>query len=291
MHNLRCGLLFSLLLGAPALAQSTTAPAGGPGSAPAPGAQVQSDLDLPLEKPLYVPPNPPPPPPPAPPPPPPPSAPTSTPTGTTPPPPDPTDAPPPLLYGEEITAESDTLVYVVDQSGSMGWDVQSYLTIDGARSTGPRMDRAKNELSRSILGLAPNFRFNIVAFDCFTRVWSSGGLRQANDANKQSALAWVAGLAPIGATGTAPAVSLGLSLDRSNLSVVLLTDGEPNCGVPESVGALVSPEITASHRRTIQRANTQGARITVFGIAASGPYRQFCQDVAADSGGAYFDVP
>lgn len=291
MRKLWCGLALSLLWGSSVAAQTTTSPT--PGSAGS-GLQVPVDLDLPLQKPHFLPAIPQPPLPPQPRTPglnlPPSPGPTSTPTSTPPTPDDPTDAPPPIIYGEEIGAETDTIVYVIDQSGSMGWDVQSYLTMDGQRATGPRMDRAKLELSRSIMGLAPNFRFDIVSYDCATRLWASG-LREANDANKSSALAWVARLTPIGATGTGPAVSLGLSVDRTNLSVVLLTDGAPNCGVPESQGAFESPEITASHRRMISGANGQGAKISVFGIAASGTYREFCQNVAADSGGAYFDVP
>lgn len=290
----------------PALAQSNSSPgmggsmapgAGGPGSGlPAPG--VLSDLDLPLERPVYVAPTPipTPPPPPAPPgvTPPPPTTPTSTATPTPPPPPppdDPRDMPPPTLYGEEIASETDTLVYVLDVSGSMGWDVQSYATLDGKRMVGPRIDRAKVEISRSILGLSENFRFNVVAYDCGTRVWQRSSL-QAIDANKQSALGWIALLEPTGATGTGPAVSLGLSIDRGNKSVVLLTDGCPNCGVPESTPThFEGADVSEAHRRMISGANTQGARISVFGIAASGTYRAFCQNVAADSGGSYYDVP
>jgi Mg-chelatase subunit ChlD len=69
--------------------------------------------------------------------------------------------------------------------------------------------------------------------------------------------------------------------DKENRSVVLLTDGAPNCGASDIDG----------HRRMIRAHNTQGATINVFGIAASGTYRSFCQNVATDSGGSYFDVP
>ena len=41
----------------------------------------------------------------------------------------------------------------------------------------------------------------------------------------------------------------------------------------------------------IRSANRQGAVINVFGIAATGAQRRFCQQVAADSGGSYIDVP
>jgi hypothetical protein len=192
---------------------------------------------------------------------------------------DPSDTDPPVIYGEEIDSENDTIVYVIDQSCSMGWDVQTYTTPDGGTASGPRIDRAKAELTRSILGLSDTFRFNVISYDCGTRLWSSA-MQDANDANKQSAVAWVNSLQPGGATGTGPATAAGLA-ERENMAVVLLTDGAPNCGATGASG----------HRAMIRSANTQGATINVFGIAASGSYRAFCQGVASDSGGSYYDVP
>ena len=266
--------LTALLLGASlTLAQSTGGAGGGSSSTPPPapgagsggGATLPSDLDLPLEKPLYQPP----------------AQPTPTPVPV-PDPIDPTDVPgdPPTIYGEEIPSENDTLYYVLDISGSMDWDPLSYTTVDGQRRNGPRIDRAKAELIRSILGLSENFKFNVIAFDCGTLQWRNS-LQQANDANKQAGIGWVNALYPRGATGTGPATCLALG-DRENKTVVLLTDGAPNCGADGTLNG---------HRRLISSNNSQGARINVFGIAASGSYRSFCQGVAADSGGSYVDVP
>jgi hypothetical protein len=192
---------------------------------------------------------------------------------------DPNDTPPPVIYGEELDSENDTIFYVMDQSCSMGWDNQSYTTPDGNTASGPRIARAKAELARSIMGLSDNFLFNVIAFDCGTRQWSQS-MQEANDGNKNSAITWVMALQPIGATGTGPPTSLALG-DKDNMMVVLLTDGAPNCGANGLNG----------HRSMIRSANTQGATINVFGIAASGSYRAFCQGVAGDAGGSYFDVP
>lgn len=231
---------------------------GTPGSTPAP-----TDLDLPLDKPAY----------------------TGDPNDLNPPPvtppdtPDPRDEPPPTIYGEEITTEGDTIFYVIDISGSMDWDNRSYTDLDGRTRNGTRMERAKVELIRSIMALSRNFSFNIIAFDCGTRQWQRS-MQEATDGNKQSASAWVRALQPTGATGTGPAAALALGA-RENKAVVLLTDGAPNCGANSMDG----------HRSMIRTANRQGATINVFGIAASGSYRSFCQNVAGDSGGSYFDVP
>ncbi len=281
---MRAGLVAALLglaLASPANAQSTSAPGAtagagsmtNPTGTPATPPVVVTDLDLPLEKPVYVNPNP-------------------TPTPPEPPPTpddgdtdDPRDEPPPVIYGEEIDSENDTIFYVLDRSGSMDWDEATYTDIDGSRRRGTRMDRAKTELSRSILGLSRNFRFNVLAYDCGNFQWRRT-LQEANDANKSSALAWIRGLHPGGATGTGPAVAQALYSDRDNMSVVLLTDGEPNCGLDG-----YSDFDMNAHRRCIRNENVQNATINVFGIAASGQYRRFCQNVAADNGGTYFDVP
>lgn len=178
---------------------------------------------------------------------------------------DPRDEPLPVFYGEEIPSESPSLVYVLDFSGSM--------------SHGSRLAAAKGEFRRSVSELPPVFRLNVVVYDCALLLWSTGA-REATPENKAGAIQWVEGLYPAGGgTATGPAVALALA-EKENLSVILLTDGDPNCGA----------DFYAGHRSMIRDANTQGASITVFGIDAWGDYRGFCQDVAADSGGGYFDL-
>lgn len=192
---------------------------------------------------------------------------------------DPRDTPPPVFYGEEIDSEKDTIYYVIDISCSMGWDLQFYTTDEGGISLGHRLSRAKAELIKSVSGLSENFKFNIIAYDCGIRSWQTA-LQEATEPNKQSAKAWVMALIQTGATGTGPATAAALA-DKENTSVILLTDGAPNCGANDPSG----------HRSIIRNANTQGAVIDVFGIAASGSYRSFCQGVASDSGGSYHDIP
>jgi hypothetical protein len=283
--TLSSALVIFLATGTAFAQSSTPAPKTNPGPAATPGTPgapgQDKSLDVPLHKPQYQPPAmPSPSPTPSPPPPPPTPTPQPDPVDENDPTPDPTDeTDPPTLYGEEIETEEDTIFYVLDVSCSMGWDSQSYTTADGRRARGPRIDRAKSELTRSIMGLSENFKFNVIAYDCSTRQWSRG-MKEADDSNKQDAIRWIGRLSPTGATGTGPACALALG-DKENMSVVLLTDGAPNCGASGLDG----------HRRVIRNANTQGAVINVFGIAASGSYRSFCRGVASDAGGSYFDVP
>jgi hypothetical protein len=179
---------------------------------------------------------------------------------------DPRDEPPPVFFGEEIDTESDSIFYVIDFSCSMGHE--------------DRMEKAKAEFARSVAGLPPSMNFNVLAYNCQLMVWRPS-MQPANEANKASAIAYIEARHPASGTGTGPAVALGLRTDPANMSVVLLTDGGPNCGAQGESG----------HREMIRNANVQHATINVFGIDASGNYRAFCAGVAADSGGSYVDVP
>lgn len=187
--------------------------------------------------------------------------------------------PPPELYGEPLESENDTIFYVIDQSGSMGWDRQQYVNNEGQTTWGDRLDRAKSELRGSISALSENFRFNMIAYDCGRQMWRNG-LQQATMPNKQAGIGWVMALRDMGATGTGPAMAQALRTPEIKLCV-LLTDGDPNCGANGMGG----------HRNMIRNANTNNCTINCFGIAAYGQFRSFLQQVASDGHGSYFDVP
>jgi hypothetical protein len=177
---------------------------------------------------------------------------------------DPRDEPAPVFYGEEIDAPADALCYVIDFSGSM-WAED-------------RIEKAKAEFARSVNGLPPSLRFGVVLYSCTIR---ARPMEKATPEAKASAIEFVNAWHPNSGTATGPAVVRALKLDEECRTVVVLTDGEPNCG----------GDGLAGHRAMIRSANAQGATINVFGIAAYGPWRGFCLDVARDSGGSYCDVP
>lgn len=238
-----------------AMAQSQTPPTGG-----AAGTGNTKDMDLPFEKPAgeklsgeFVPPEPPPE-------------------------PEPPEEPP-IFNGEPIPSENSTIFYVIDASGSMASGTRSYVDDQGNSRSGTRMDRAKSELRKSVNSLPRTFKFNMLAYGCSVQRFR-GVMIEANASNKATAIGWINGLYASGGTMTGPATAQGLS-DRENKSVVLLTDGAPNCGASSDAG----------HRSVITGANTQRAIVTVFGIGATGSFRRFCQDVARDNGGNYVDVP
>jgi len=191
--------------------------------------------------------------------------------------PDPSETPP-TFADEPIPSENSTIFYVIDSSCSMGWDRREYVDDKGKSRTGVRMDRAKAELRKSVSALPASFKFNMLAYGCSIKRFQ-GSMIKANTANKQKGIGWINGLRPSDGTMTGPATAQALQ-DKQNMSVVLLTDGSPNCGASG----------TSGHRRVIAQSNSQKAVVTVFGIGASGSLRRFCQDVASENGGAYIDI-
>lgn len=205
----------------------------------------------------------------------------------------PKDEPPPVFFGEEIDGAGNNIVYVLDRSASMNLDgPNGPASVGGAGGT--RWDSALREVRRSVEGLSRAFLFDIVVYNCEMQVcWSS--LREATEDNKIAALEWLKQWQPRSGTGTGPGVCQAFALGSD--SVVLLTDGEPTCpgNYTEEVGfyhqaTWTENAVRDGHRRMIRNGNTQHAIVTVFGIEARNEYRAFCQNVAADNGGSYYDV-
>ncbi|RME88291.1 MAG: VWA domain-containing protein [Planctomycetota bacterium] len=175
----------------------------------------------------------------------------------------------PEFYGEDLSSDSDSLVFVVDFSCSM---------------SGSRIAKAKAEVAKAINGLTKNFKFSVVTFSCDIMVWSQQ-LKDATDTNKAAAAGWVSSQSTRGATGTGVAVKTALKLDTKNKLVVLLTDGAPNC-LGSNYWATSN-----DHLNMIMSSNSQKAKIDVFAIQPwSGSYRSFCQKIAQQTGGKYKEV-
>jgi hypothetical protein len=197
-----------------------------------------------------------------------------------------TTTPPPIFFGHDIPS-TGSIVYVIDQSGSMSLTVPSFTDQNNNIVTGGcRMDRAKAELVKSIATLPKTFVFNVIFYDECVRPWKPQSVT-ASDSNKQAAFAYIAGQGPMGFTNTGLAVATALQ-DKSNRSVVLLSDGEPNfldCAC-NYVGTY------DEHEQLIKSNNNQGARIDCFGIGVSGDAdaRNFMIAVASQNSGTYVQV-
>lgn len=192
---------------------------------------------------------------------------------------------PPKIFGQEVRSENRTIFYVLDISGSMAYDWADYVDSAGATRKGNRLDRAKAEIVKSVGSLPDGFRFDILAYDCSLYLWSPT-LREADPAAKADAIKWTYDLAALGGTGTGPATAQALRTADVKL-VILATDGQPNCLLNGTCGAWDSLE---GHRQMIRMNNVNLAAVNVYGIGAFGEFRDFCRNVAADSGGTYTDV-
>jgi hypothetical protein len=229
---------------------------------------VDPEMDLPIERPTAKPANPPKGPDPV--------------TTTAPLP----TAPPPTFFGKDIPATS-TIIYVVDQSGSMSLTIGTYTNENGQVVTsGSRFDRAKSELVKSIRSLPKSFTFNVVFYDECVRPWQSKNV-SAEDSYKTQAYAFIGAQQPLGFTNTGLGVAQALQ-DKSVKSVVVLSDGEPNfldCAM-NYVGSY------DEHKSLIRQANSQNAQIDCFGIGVAGnpDARSFMQSVAAANGGSYTEI-
>lgn len=200
---------------------------------------------------------------------------------------DPRDTPPPTFFGEDLEAETDSILYVIDNSGSMSIVSNPFEDQNGQIiASGNRLDRAKAELKRSIGGLPESFYFNIFFYDECAMAWQATK-QPATDANKSAAFAWIDAVQPDGWTNTGFAVQTALA-DKENTQIVLLSDGAPNfldCAM-NYVGSF------DEHANLIKTANTQGAVINTFGIGISSDpdARSFMVRVAAENGGTYNEV-
>jgi len=223
--------------------------------------------------------------------------------------PDPRDTPPPIFFGEDVVVEGDSLIYVLDASGSMqvgcpgGYVVQKSETgnrmtawmmmgtnkpygspIRGRTWTGAsRWQRAQIETIKSISTLPDTFRFNIIVYDCSIRAWKKVTV-PASPGNRSAAISWIMLMDPGGGTGTGVAVFQALQ-DKTVDKILLLTDGGPNCPFAGSL-----QETFKRHLELILRGNTRGASIDVFGVGAEGALRAWCQSVAGLNHGSYYDV-
>jgi len=194
--------------------------------------------------------------------------------------------PSPTIYGKNLVSSNGTIVYVIDVSGSMGWDMGQYTAPDGSTQTGDRLDRAKAQLIMSVTSIPASFKFNMYSYDCGCYPWHNS-LQPADTAHKQDAISWISKLKPLGSTGTGPAMVQAMTNNSSCKLFALLTDGAPNCGAGDESG---DPSCLAAHLQMIDAGNTGHAVIDTFGIGASGGFRQFCMDVASQNGGSYDDV-
>ena len=149
--------------------------------------------------------------------------------------------------------------------------------------TGSRWERALAETTIALSQLTPEWKFGIVTYACNKDKFSPD-LVEADAANVQQSIAWLAGHFPAGGTGTGPAQAEAFRHadgdPEGSATCWLLSDGQPNCGAAGTTG----------HKILALSANTQGHVLNTVGIADAGIFAQFMREMAEETGGVYVHV-
>jgi len=209
-----------------------------------------------------------------------------------------------------LTTPSQSILFVIDVSGSMEQDV-----VDKARFQGTdypswkRIDVIKTELIRTIRSLPPSTEFNVISFATDVALWKKGQVK-ANPLNKSSAESWVSRLEAIGGASKEELAQVGL-IGAANLeagktntygalmaalgveegkaareyqvdvdTIFFLSDGRP------SHGRFVEPDDVL---REIRAAN-ELRKVAIHTITLGEFEKDFMRRLAEENGGTFVDL-
>lgn len=189
----------------------------------------------------------------------------------------------PVFFGTEV--RSSRLVFVVDVSGSMKMadspetpdspEAVKKMTDEEPRPELVRIERARRELKAAIENLQGWQRFNVLTFSDATKTWQPD-LVPATDANKKSALEFVAALKENGGTYTDDALKRAFDM-REIDTIYFLSDGAPAKKITNP-----GPQTEEHHRELmtvcydIVRKETRFRRVTIhtFGLCGLGVWHK-----------------
>jgi HEAT repeat protein len=169
-----------------------------------------------------------------------------------------------------IRVLSKRVVFILDVSGSMDWELQSEYVGERGR---PRIEVAKRELQRCLEQLQDDSLFNIIVFSSDVERWLDGGIAESNASAKEEAMEFVERLGAGGGTNVFAALEEAFR-DQDVDSIFVLSDGEP------SVGAETDPWRI---REIVQQWN-ENRGVVIHTIAVGGSF-QILEWLAEDSGG------
>jgi HEAT repeat protein len=175
----------------------------------------------------------------------------------------------PKFFGIRII--SHHVLFIIDVSGSM---TEGLTSVYEGKTGLTKIDIAKAELEKCILGLEPTAFFNIITFSSDVRRWFEGRLAAASPKNLDEAKAYVDKLLPFGATNTYDALKEAFK-DPDVDTIFLMSDGEPTVSVSD-------PMIIREH---VKQWN-EHRDITINTIAVGGKF-QILEWLAEDSGGTH----
>ena len=210
-----------------------------------------------------------------------------------------------------IETPSRSILFIIDVSGSMeNLVIEKERYEDGDYPSMKRIDICKTELQRTIEGLEPYVKINVLAFATKVKTWKKK-LVPCNVLNKKSAVDWVGRLEAIGGSSKEDLARAGLT-GAANLeagktntygvlkealgaagrgtkdkyyevevdTIFFLSDGRP------TAGELVDPDDIL---REVRKAN-QLRKVVIHTIAIGEFQKNFMKTLARESGGVFVDL-
>lgn len=128
-------------------------------------------------------------------------------------------------------AEGQTIVYLLDASGSMG---QS-----------GKLDRAKHALAATLREQPESVRFQVIVYAGFAKPLAPGGCQTATDENVERAIQDLAAIEPAGRSSHVEALRLAANLNPEQ--VLVLTDAEelPAAAIRDLLRRLARPPVVS----------------------------------------------
>ena len=150
-------------------------------------------------------------------------------------------------------------------------------SVSGEGTMSTRIEVAKAQLSRALVGLADEMLFNLIFFSGDAKPWKKR-LTEMDKSTRADSLKHVSKQGAGGGTAVYDALALAFEDDRID-TIYLLTDGAP------SAGTIVDPDRIA---QAIRRLNsTRMIQINCISIGSRSP---LLRTLASDSGGTYREV-
>jgi hypothetical protein len=173
-----------------------------------------------------------------------------------------------------IKIESHRVIFIIDVSGSMAELLRPRYVGEQGEA---RIDVAKRELEKAVVGLDPKALFNIISFSSGMEPWKPDGIAKTTPEQRSEALEYVKRLGAGGGTNIYGALELAFA-DLDVDTIVMLSDGEPSVGEVIDAGAI---------RQAVAEWNdTRGIKIDTVAVGGA---LQLMKWIAEDNGGRYVE--
>jgi HEAT repeat protein/VWA domain-containing protein len=220
------------------------------------------------------------------------------------------EGPPGAVAYYGVQSPSQSIVFVIDVSGSMEQEVVNTEKFKGTEyPSWKRIDVIKTELIKTIKGLEPYVDFNIIAFATDVMPWKKGQVK-ANPLNKSSAETWINRLEAIGGASKEDLARAGLvgaanlEAGKTNTYAALMTalgvqEGKESRDYETKIDTIFFlSDGRPSHGRFIEpddvlrevRAANELRRVVIHTINLGEFETDFMESLARENGGTFVNL-